>query len=332
MIKFIYFSKKYLDIFLGLYKMMTNDDIFTSKSVFYIRCELCDFKCCKTGDWNRHILTRKHQKKHKMMTNDDKMMTKEVKNEKNTSNHNYMCQCGKGYKYRQGLSVHKKVCQIKEKEKENINNKDLSDKEIIKMLIKENSDFKNMIIDVVKTIQPNNTINNTTNNNTTNNFNLQFFLNDTCKDAISLVDFVESLQVKLKDLEETARVGYTEGVSKIFINGLNKLDVTMRPIHCSDAKRETLYIKDHDEWTKEDLNKSHLTKAIKTVTNKNIQQIFEWQKKYPEYNDPDSKQSDKYMEMICNTMSGSSSEEQEKNMNKIIKNITKEVVIDKLIK
>ncbi len=306
---------------------MTNDDIFTSKSAFYIHCDFCDFKCCKSGDWKRHILTRKHQKKQKMMTNNDEMMTSDVKNENFTSNHCYKCDCGKEYKYRQGLSVHKKVCKIKEKE----TNEDLSDKEIIKMLIKENSEFKAMILDVVKTIQPNNTTNNNC-HNTTNNFNLQFFLNDTCKDAINLVDFVESLQVKLKDLEETARLGYTEGVSKIFINGLNKLDVTMRPIHCSDAKRETLYIKDQDEWTKEDLNKTHLTKAIKTVTNKNIQQIFEWQKKYPDYNDPDSKQSDKYMEMIYNTMSGSSSEEQEKNMNKIIKNITKEVVIDKLIK
>jgi hypothetical protein len=133
----------------------------------------------------------------------------------------------------------------------------------------------------------------------------------------------------LKDLEETANLGYSEGVSNIFINGLNKLDVTMRPIHCSDAKRETLYIKDHDEWIKEDQSKTHITKAIKTVGKKNIQQIFEWQKKHPDYNDPDSRNNDKYLKMLYNVMNGSTDEEQIKNMDKIVKNIAKEVIIDK---
>jgi signal peptidase I len=249
------------------------------------------------------------------------------------------CGCGKVYKYRQGLSLHKKKCLAKSKVSNEPNNdkteeKDLSDKEIIKMLIKENSEFKNMILEVVKTIQPNNTTNNNntnSHNTTNNNFNLQFFLNDTCKDAINLVDFVQGLQVQLKDLEETARLGYSEGVSKIFINGLNELDVNMRPIHCSDSKRETLYIKDQDEWKKEDSSKTHLTKAIKTVGKKNIQQIFEWQKKYPDYNDPDSRNNDKYLKMLSNAMNGSTDEEQNKNMNKIVKNIAKEVIIDKNI-
>jgi hypothetical protein len=143
-----------------------------------------------------------------------------------------------------------------------------------------------------------------------------------------LTDFVESLQVKLKDLEETARLGYSEGVSRIFINGLNELDVCKRPIHCSDAKRETLYVKDKNEWTK-DSDKEKLTNAIKTVGKKNIQQITEWQKKYPEYRDPASRHNDKYLKMLCNAMNGSTDDEQEKNMEKIIRNITKEVVIDK---
>jgi len=130
-------------------------------------------------------------------------------------------------------------------------------------------------------------------------------------------------------LEETAQLGYSEGVSRIFINGLNELDINKRPIHCSDAKRETLYIKDQDEWTKEDTNKTKLSKAIKKIGSKNIKQITEWQKKYPDYKNPDSKQNDQYLKMICNAMSGSTTEEQNKNMGKIIRNITKEVVIDK---
>jgi hypothetical protein len=164
---------------------------------------------------------------------------------------------------------------------------------------------------------------------TQNNFNLNVYLNEECKDALNLVEFVDGLKVTLSDLEETAKIGYTEGVSRIFINGLNELEAKKRPIHCSDGKREVLYIKESDEWSKEDEKKSHLTKAIKKVSNKNIKQIYEWQKKYPNYKDPESKESDRYMEMIYNTMSGSTTEEQESNMNKIIKNITKKTIIDK---
>jgi hypothetical protein len=241
--------------------------------------------------------------------------------------HVFQCDCGKEYKHRQSLSVHKKTCQKKSEEKS-----DSLDKDIIKMLIKDNSELKCMMLEVVKSIQPHTMTNshNTTNNTTNNHFNLQIYLNETCKDAINLTDFVEGLQVKLKDLEDTARLGYSEGVSKIFINGLNELEVNKRPIHCSDAKRETLYIKNQNEWTK-DADKALLTSAIKTVGKKNIQQIFEWQKKYPEYNDPASRQNDKYLKMLCNAMNGSTDDEQEKNMEKIIRNITKEVIIDKNI-
>lgn len=284
-------------------------------------CIKCDFKCSKNSEWQRHILTQKHQNE----TNDTKMT--QNKGEKTP---HQLCCCGQMLKSRSTIWRHKNKCQDKEP-KDKTEDKDLSDKEIIKMLIKENSEFKNMILDVVKTIQPNNTTNNNTTNNNNNHFNLHIYLNETCKNAVNLVDFVESLQVQLKDLEETAKLGYSEGVSNIFINGLNKLDVTMRPIHCSDAKRETLYIKDQNEWIKEDQTKTHLTKAIKTVGKKNIQQIFEWQKKHPDYNDPDSRNNDKYLKMLYNVMNGSTDEEQCKNMDKIVKNIAKEVIIDKNI-
>jgi len=313
-IKFSLFGGKPLGIFfcsINILQMLTN---FLPNPAANFECEKCDFKCCKKSNFNEHLRTRKHT----MLQNVNTIQPKNAIAA-------FQCDCGKEYKHRQSLSVHKKTCQKKE-------DPDLSDKDIIKMLIKENSEFKNMILDVVKTIQPNNTTNNNNNNITTNNnnhFNLQFFLNDTCKDAVNLVDFVSSLQVKLKDLEETARLGYSEGVSNIFINGLNELEVNKRPIHCSDAKRETIYIKDQNEWIKEDPLKTHLTKAIKVVGKKNIQQIFEWQKKYPSYNDPESRHNDKYLKMLCNAMNGSTDEEQEKNLEKIIRNITKEVIIDK---
>ena len=297
------------------------------KNAENFECKNCDFKCCKPSDWDRHVLTLKHQNE----TNATKMKQKNAE-----KNKDYKCSCGQILNSRSTIWRHKKKCgedKLDGPEKSHSLDTDLSsDKNIIKMLIKDNSELKSMMLEVVKSIQPNTMTNshNTTNNTTNNHFNLQIYLNETCKDAINLTDFVESLQVKLKDLEETARIGYSEGVSKIFINGLNELEVNKRPIHCSDAKRETLYIKNQNEWTK-DPDKVLLTNAIKTVGKKNIQQIFEWQKKYPEYNDPASRQNDKYLKMLCNAMNGSTDDEQEKNMEKIIRNITKEVIIDKNI-
>lgn len=326
--------------------MISNN--FKPKLSHKFRCENCDYSTSKKSNITNHYASAKHKKS--IIGNEFQAFLSS----------DFCCNvCNKIYKDASGLWRHNKKCQGLKKEEETKENKEnkenketkenkenketkeinennlegLADKELIRMIIKENSEFKNMMFEIMKNVQPNNITNNTNNShittNNNNHFNLQFFLNDTCKDAINLVDFVESLQVQFKDLEETARLGYSEGVSRIFINGLNKLDVTMRPIHCSDAKRETLYIKNQNEWTKEEPDKLHLSKAIKSVSSKNIQQIFEWQKKYPEYKDPSSRDSDRYMKMIFNTMSGSSSEEQSKNLDKIIKNITKQVVIDK---
>jgi hypothetical protein len=210
---------------------------------------------------------------------------------------------------------------------------ELSDKQLIMMLIKDNSEFKNMMFEQNKSMMEiikngtHNTIISNNNNNKT--FNLQLFLNDTCKDAINLSDFINQIQISVKDLEETGKLGYAEGISKVFIKNLDDIDYNLRPIHCSDAKRETIYIKDNNEWLKDDDKKSNLTKAIKQVANKNIKQISEWQKLHPEYNNPDSKQNDKYMKIVLNSMSGSSKEEAEKNYEKIAKNIAKGVIIEK---
>jgi hypothetical protein len=202
---------------------------------------------------------------------------------------------------------------------------------LIQYLMKENTEFKQLILDQNKQMieMAKNTGNN--NNNTTNNnsFNLNVFLNETCKNALNIMDFVNQLHIGIKDLEETGRLGFSDGVSKIFINGLKELDVSLRPVHCSDLKRETLYIKNDDQWNKENEEKTILTNAIKHVAHKNMKQIPSWQKENPDYNNPDSKQNDKYMKLIYNSMSGSTVEEQQQNICKVIKNVTKEVVIDK---
>ena len=166
-------------------------------------------------------------------------------------------------------------------------------------------------------------------NTTNNSFNLNIFLNETCKNALNIMDFVNQLQVGVKDLEETGRLGYADGISQIFINGLKNLDISNRPVHCSDFKREIIYIKNDDQWNKDNEEKSLLTNAIKHIAHKNIKQIPLWQQANPEYNNPESKQNDRYLKLICNVMSGSSKEEQDQNICKIIRNVTKEVVIDK---
>jgi hypothetical protein len=288
-----------------------------SKNASIFECKLCAFVCSKKSNYQSHLLTLKH---------------KDAASDCKKNAECFKCSCGNTYKHRQSLYNHKKKCEKMPKNAEdnsNIISSDVVTNELVMKLINQNAELQKMLIEQSISVAKESKIVTNTTNNTTNNFNLNVFLNEKCKDALNLVDFVEGLQVQLKDLEETARLGYSEGVSRIFINGLNELEVCKRPIHCSDAKRETLYIKDDNEWAKEDQDKSHLSKAIKIVSNKNIKQIYEWQKKYPEYNDPESKQSDRYMEMICNTMSGSSKEEQFQNINKIMKNISKETIIDK---
>lgn len=272
-------------------------------------CKHCHFVCSKKSNYDIHLLTLKHQNASLYCKNNAER---------------FDCICGNTYKHRQSLYNHKKKCQKSPKNATEEKTIEPNVTELLLKLLQENMEIQKQLI--IQSKEP--TIIN--NNNTTNNhFNLNVYLNETCKDAINLKEFIDGLEVKLNDLEYTAKLGYSEGVSRIFIKGLNELDVNKRPIHCSDLKRETLYIKDENMWHKEDANKSHLTAAIKRIGKKNMMQIFEWQKKYPEYNDPSSRENDNYQKMIYNAMSGISTEEQETNMQKIIKKIIKETVIEK---
>ena len=280
----------------------------TSKKHPQFMCEICDFKCCKNGDWKRHIVTVKHIS----------LTTSSIKHTKE-----YICNCGKNYKHGSSLSLHKKTCT-------NISF-NLSDKDLILMVINENKELKNIIIEMSKNVS--NITNNTTNTNSNNNnktFNLQIFLNEDCKNAMNISEFVSSIKMDLNDLEKTGRLGYVTGVSNIINKNLNDLDQTMRPIHCSDAKREVFYVKTEDQWIKEtDAVKPVLTKAIKQIAHENICQISAWQKKYPDCTAPDSKKNDMYLNIVSNAMSGGTTEEQLNNYDKIITNVAKEVTIEK---
>jgi hypothetical protein len=158
---------------------------------------------------------------------------------------------------------------------------------------------------------------------------MQFFLNETCKDAMNISEFVSSIKVSLDDLENTGRRGYIEGISNIILKNLNNLEQQLRPVHCSDSKREVFYIKDNNEWKKENDEKPILTKAITVIANENIKQIKNWKEKYPDCTYAESKKNNLYLKIVSNSMNGLTEEEGYKNINKIISNVAKEVIIDK---
>jgi hypothetical protein len=309
-------------------------DIFGNEKVCSkFHCEQCDYYTSKKSNFDKHILTAKHQKCY---------FGNNLEINGNDDNSTVCKSCGHKYKTVSGLWKHSKKCSQKDKTqilldmiKKDENVKDYlmeQNKHLISQLSEQNKTLMEQntkLFEIAQTSNKVGTVNNTINSN--NKFSINVFLNETCKDALNLTDFVNQINLSISDLEETGKLGYAEGISQVFINNLNGIDYTKRPIHCSDSKREILYIKDDDQWVKESDSKDKLTNAIKIVANKNIKQIPKWQKANPKYNDPQSKQNDKYMKMLCEVMSGSSKEEQQRNYNKIIKNITKEVVIDKNI-
>lgn len=296
------------------------DTNFKQKNADFFHCAYCDFKCSKQSNYSTHLLTAKHLKRYNMIQNDTKKMPKNAAAE-------YKCECGRSFSYHSGLWRHKKTCKIS-KEDEEIEklvseHNGPTDKELMMMLIKDNSEMKKMMMEVIK----NGTHN--TNNSHNKTFNLQFFLNEQCKDALNITDFVNSIQLQLEDLEETGRLGYVDGISRVVIKNLDDMNTHKRPIHCSDSKREILYIKDNDQWIKENDNKDTMIKMIKQVANKNMKKIPEWVKAHPDCLDSESKQNDKYLRIVSNSMSGSTEEEQKSNINKIISKVAKEVVINK---
>jgi hypothetical protein len=302
--------------------------------IFY--CEICDYKCSKQSEYNKHILTSKHQ----ILQNPTSNPTSKI------SNKTYICTCGKIYKHSSTLYAHKKKCNneqniIIDDESDKIFDFDSIDKDqLILMLIKQNSELikdtsefknimmeqQNMMMEVIK-----NGTHNTINTNSHNkSFNLNFFLNETCKDAMNIMDFVDSIKIQLSDLENVGKLGYVQGISKIIVNNLNLLDETKRPVHCADSKREVMYIKDENKWEKENEDKAKMRKMIKYVTHKNTKLFKEFKEKYPGCEKSDSKYSDDYDKLIVEAFGGKGNNDIEKE-DKIIRNIAKNVIIDKNI-
>ena len=270
--------------------MVENDSKIIPINPQYFVCKSCDYLTYSSKDFKKYNDTIKHKKRTNGSNDSEKIPKNPI-----AQNNKYICNCGKIYKYDSGFYRHKKTCNIDIPENlENLSKKELSLKidkltDVILEVVGKNNELTKQIIELSSKTN----VNNSFNNNKT--FNLQFFLNEECKNALNIRDFVESIQVQISDLENTGKLGYVEGISQIFINNLKQLENTDRPIHCSDYKRETLYIKNDNEWVKETGDKINIKNAIKQVANKNIKQIYNevknWQEKYPYYNDPDSKQN-----------------------------------------
>jgi hypothetical protein len=291
-------------------------------------CIICDYNTCNKYDYEKHTKTEKHIKNHLSIypvTNYQKIAEKSL--------HEFTCcNCNKIYKDHSGLWRHRKKCKPNENSQLFSNKKeedDVTEKELIIMLLKQNSQLIEQNAELVKNgIQNTNNYNNTNINSHNKSFNLQFFLNETCKDAMNIMDFVDSIQLQLSDLEKVGEIGYVDGISNIIVKHLKALDVTKRPVHCTDKKRETMYIKDQDKWEKEDNEKNKIRKFIKKIANKNIRLLQNFKEKHPDCGKSESKYSDQYNKLIVESMGGSGDNDLEKE-DKIIKKITKEVIINK---
>ena len=306
-------------------------------------CELCDFKTNHKPDYERHLITLKHLKR-----NND--ATSNPNTEIIIPIREYKCdKCNKIYKHQPTLSKHKKSCNGLP----HINQPALpvnnsitpemffefikQNKELQNVFIQKTSELQNTIIEQNKQIvelSKNQTITNTnSNNNTTNNnqFNLQFFLNETCKDAMNITDFVNSLQLTTEDFENTGKVGFIEGITQIIINRMSSVDTTKRPMHCTDAKRETVYIKDDNVWEKEDDKKTKLRKVVNQVANKNLQQIVKWQEEHPDCINLDTPDNINFRKYYKAALGGGTNEEDEKIFEKIKRNVLKEIVVNKSV-
>jgi len=297
------------------------------KNAILFSCEKCDFSCSKKSNYDKHLMTRKHE----IRTNSNKKMPKNAAP--------FMCsKCSKEYTSRSSLWYHAKKCNIDVV----VQSVDISSSTCITKVTNENTskidniNIKDMFLEVIqenkelrKTIQTMIPKMGNTTNHITNKFNMNIFLNQDCKDAINIMDFVESLKIQMDDLIHTGKVGFVDGITNIFIQGLRELELHKRPIHCSDLKRDVLYVKDNDMWEKENEGNEKVKKAIHFIKRNNIQQINSWVVENPECMSENNIKNDDYMQIVHHSLGGTGSQ-QDKNVHKIIKNLAKEVYIQKI--
>lgn len=295
---------------------MAND---SGKKLFL--CEVCDYNTSREDQYDRHLTTAKHKKQVK---------AKDLGEIENT----FTCKCGKTYKHLCSLCKHKHKCKLLNPKEtvdapSNVDIKIMKQNELIQTMMLENKELKNAIIDLVSKVgnNNNNTINNTITNN--NSFNLNVFLNETCKDAININDFIKNIEIQLKEIENIGNNGYVSGITDIIVSRLKQLDVTKRPVHCTDLKRETLYIKDEDTWNKDTNDNIKMRNMVTSVAKKSYKTIPKWREENPECQDPENDKYSFCINMMRNTLGELDETQQTKIDDKVIKNVAKLVVVDK---
>ena len=300
-------------------------DFFGKKTLPKLYCEYCDYTCRCMSEWTRHTTTRKH--------------VNSVSDSQKNQQNEYKCgECDKTYKHRQSLFTHKKRCQVQvnsivlENAKttdimiESKPNMEQISNEMVMKLIDQNNELQKQIIEMSKQSA-------IVNNNITNNnqFNLNMFLNETCKDALNIDDFMNSLELTVEDLEQTGKLGFVQGITRIFLKGLRDLDVTQRPFHCTDTKRETVYVKDQDKWEKESDKKTKMKQALNQAVRKNLKLISLWREEHPDYLKSNTQDNDDYIKISLNSLGSEYEDEQQRMDEKIIRNVLREVILDKKI-
>jgi hypothetical protein len=292
-----------------------------SKKTPNFSCEKCDFKCCKQNEFKRHVVTNKHKRLHET-----------TEKNSNYAPYVYSCKCGKNYLHHTSLAKHKRLCNSlnvsfdgaavsNEKELEN----EVITKEMFMELLKDNREMLKIIKSLSEQSHINNSTITTTTNSNNSTFNMNLFLNEKCKDAMNMKDFVNSIQLNMTDLENVGRLGYVEGMSNIFIDNLQKTDIYKRPVHCSDLKRETLYVKDNNQWQRDGPDHEKMTNAVLAVEQKNVALVNEWAKTHPKCMNSNTRDNETYFKLSKAATDG----DKDGNIDKVIRKVSKSVAIEK---
>ncbi len=281
----------------------------TQKNSHFFVCEMCDFKCCKNNDYKRHLQTKKH-KNNEILQNTTKITPKNAKK--------YICECGKEYLHHSSLYKHKKTCKNCEiiKIENNKEEEEIDYKKMLKTAMEENVKLIEHIGKLIPKVG-----NGNTNINNNQKININIFLNEECKDALSIDEFIDKIKVSMDNLLLTKDKGINEGVADIFIENMNKLSIKERPMHCTDPKREILYIK-NDGWEK-DINNDGLKEALKKISYKQSKSLDKWTEAHPDYLN-NEKESQEYIQLI-----NSATDDLDLKENKTIKKICNNIYLNK---
>jgi len=302
------------------------------KSSKIYNCQKCNYTTSRHSQYARHLLTAKH----KILINPNK---------KSSTGERFLCDCGKAYNHASSLCAHKKTCvhTVDSENKYQHTNvvaaalqSSTQEPGVIIELIKQNQDFKSLLIEqqkenhhlqrqLIEAVKDSKVINNTTNNNN-QKFNLNFFLNTTCKDAMNMSEFIDTMEINFKDIENIGKQGYISGMTEIILMRMKALDITKRPLHCTDLKRETMYIKDNDEWLKDNPENIKLRNMITIVAKHNSNVVPLWRKEHPECSNSEHPNYNLGFDIMRNTI-GSVGTEQNRLDSKVIKNISKHIFV-----